>query len=300
MTHYETLGVAPDAPPEEIVKAYRRLALEYHPDRVPEHLTELRKDAEEKFKTISEAFAVLSNPAKRQQYDAELRRQQGHRGGQQSRAEERRRAEEEARKRAEDEALQEALRRYHRDAAEKIRQRRLKALERKKRMLILSGVLVVLGILSPLLIMAARWANETGHGLWWRASAVVSNPDEWWLEDLRLHPVSTIEKDHAPNASATLRGYVKGLSSCYVIPARGSVVSVKENRAIIRVDLRRHGEWNKQTSFMGTCTESFAPIEAYLEGNVGTWTGIDLVAVDWDAGLERAFTAPEVKWLLER
>lgn len=61
---YEVLGVKKGASPDEIKQAYRRLALQYHPDR------NKSKEAEEKFKEINEAYAVLSNPEKRKQYDA--------------------------------------------------------------------------------------------------------------------------------------------------------------------------------------------------------------------------------------
>ena len=64
MTYYETLGVPKDASIEQIKKAYRKLAMKYHPDRNKDD-----KDAEEKFKKISEAYAVLSDKEKRQQYD---------------------------------------------------------------------------------------------------------------------------------------------------------------------------------------------------------------------------------------
>lgn len=63
--HYETLGVKPDATPEEIKKAYRRLAKRYHPDK-----TGGDKAAEHRFKQVSEAYDVLGNAENRQQYDA--------------------------------------------------------------------------------------------------------------------------------------------------------------------------------------------------------------------------------------
>jgi len=64
--YYEILGVSRDASPEEIKKAYRKLALQYHPDK---HPPEKRKWAEEKFKEISEAYEVLMDPEKRRLYD---------------------------------------------------------------------------------------------------------------------------------------------------------------------------------------------------------------------------------------
>jgi DnaJ-class molecular chaperone len=62
--YYETLSVSPDATQEEIKKAYRKLALDTHPDRHPGDLR-----AEERFKKINEAYGVLSDSSKRAQYD---------------------------------------------------------------------------------------------------------------------------------------------------------------------------------------------------------------------------------------
>lgn len=61
--HYETLGVARDASTEEIKKAYRRLARELHPD------VNSSADAEERFKDVTHAYDVLSDPQQRRQYD---------------------------------------------------------------------------------------------------------------------------------------------------------------------------------------------------------------------------------------
>jgi len=63
--YYRILGVEKGAGHEDIKKAYRKLALKHHPDRNPNN-----REAEEKFKKISEAYAVLSDPAKRKQYDS--------------------------------------------------------------------------------------------------------------------------------------------------------------------------------------------------------------------------------------
>ena len=63
--YYQTLGVKREASPEEIKKAYRKLAHKYHPDKVKGD----KRQAEEQFKKISEAYAVLSNPEKRKAYD---------------------------------------------------------------------------------------------------------------------------------------------------------------------------------------------------------------------------------------
>lgn len=62
--YYEVLGVTKESTPEEIKKAYRKLAIKYHPDKNPGDAT-----AEEKFKEAAEAYDVLSNPDKKARYD---------------------------------------------------------------------------------------------------------------------------------------------------------------------------------------------------------------------------------------
>ena len=65
-SHYEVLGVVPSASIEEIKKAYRKLALRYHPDKANNC-----PDSEEKFKDVSKAYEILSDPEARRRYDVE-------------------------------------------------------------------------------------------------------------------------------------------------------------------------------------------------------------------------------------
>jgi DnaJ-class molecular chaperone len=63
--YYQILGISRNATAEQIKKAYRKLAMKYHPDRNPGN----EKWANEKFKEVNEAFSVLGNPEKKRQYD---------------------------------------------------------------------------------------------------------------------------------------------------------------------------------------------------------------------------------------
>ena len=65
-TLYEILGVEPTATPDEVLKAYRRLAMQYHPDRNPGD-----DDAARAYREVTEAYEVLGDPARRAAYDAD-------------------------------------------------------------------------------------------------------------------------------------------------------------------------------------------------------------------------------------
>lgn len=64
-SYYDTIGIKPDASEEEIKKAYKKMAIKYHPDKNPDS----REEAEIKFKELAEAYEVLSNPSKRETYN---------------------------------------------------------------------------------------------------------------------------------------------------------------------------------------------------------------------------------------
>ena len=91
-TYYDALGVSHDASVEEIRSAFRRLAMQWHPDR------NKRPDATAQFRRINEAYQCLRDPAARRAYDETLRRsntgQQHEHAGHRARSEKRARAEE--------------------------------------------------------------------------------------------------------------------------------------------------------------------------------------------------------------
>ena len=73
-THYGMLGVSKQATTDELKKAFRSLALKYHPDKCQGLATDAeRAAAEKKFKQINEAYATLSDEKKRREYDQTLR-----------------------------------------------------------------------------------------------------------------------------------------------------------------------------------------------------------------------------------
>lgn len=74
MTHYEVLGVAAGAGPDEVRAAYLRAARIHHPDRVAEDRRAEREAAEARMRDVNEAWRVLGDPDRRRDYDARLRR----------------------------------------------------------------------------------------------------------------------------------------------------------------------------------------------------------------------------------
>merc|ERR1719329_579609 len=69
LDYYEVLGLSREATVADVRKAYRREALEWHPDKNPDR----REEAEERFRQIAEAYAVLSNSDSRKRYDRQKR-----------------------------------------------------------------------------------------------------------------------------------------------------------------------------------------------------------------------------------
>ncbi|MEX2206683.1 MAG: J domain-containing protein [Myxococcota bacterium] len=289
MTHYETLDIPPDAPIEEIVRAYRKLALETHPDHVPVELSELRTAAEERFATLTAAFAVLSDPAARRRYDAEL-----HDEGStiHARSESRRwlfRRRERSRREGSAQGRPRPIEAF-------VKQRRA-ALKRKRTLLLIAGLIACL---APLIAVSWGSVQAIAHRLWWRTSSPLASTAGWYVDALRFYPVTESEKARAPEAKITMRGYVKGLDGCYVIPARGKVIEESPDVATIRIEMQRSGPWNSSESYMGSCSPNFAAIEAHLPAPDPPWARIDVIAVDTDVDLSRRFASPVVEWQLNR
>jgi hypothetical protein len=72
VTHYEVLGVAPDAPAGEVRAAFVSLARRHHPDYFASSAAAVRADAEQRMRAINEAWTVLSDPGRRAAYDRQL------------------------------------------------------------------------------------------------------------------------------------------------------------------------------------------------------------------------------------
>jgi curved DNA-binding protein len=70
-THYDTLGIPLTAKPEQIKRSYRTLVKRFHPDLFPSG-SESQAEAEERLRQINGAYAILSNPHKRDDYDTKL------------------------------------------------------------------------------------------------------------------------------------------------------------------------------------------------------------------------------------
>jgi curved DNA-binding protein len=67
--YYKTLGISRHAKPAEIKKAYKKLSLAYHPDKLRQRGETLTEEMQEKFRGIKQAYEVLSDPEKRKLYD---------------------------------------------------------------------------------------------------------------------------------------------------------------------------------------------------------------------------------------
>ena len=67
--YYDILGVSRDASEEDIKKAYKKIMLKYHPDRMGNKSDKEKKEAEEIVKSANEAYETLSDPQKKQEYD---------------------------------------------------------------------------------------------------------------------------------------------------------------------------------------------------------------------------------------
>lgn len=185
-TLYEVLGVSSGASAEEIKRAYRQRCIEFHPDGLPDHREEIVRFANERMKLITLAWSVLSDHAKRRDYDETLRR-----GGPRT---------------SEDSALEEEISRLHNelDAARK-QARQFQTSARSQDAA--SAMLEELRRISAFQRMQAEMASQATQERAFRSgvTGTPNTPYEDFLEEERRREAERVERAKSPAQRARER-----------------------------------------------------------------------------------------------